>query len=304
MPTSHLELNACLLRYFEYLGKDLSANTIAAYTKDGMHFYAFWKANGTMDVTRALLISYFDQLALEYAFASIARKYIAIRHVLNLHDIVLSQQDQVAIKMALSKHKRVLGSKQKQAKAFRIEEFKAAIEKIDVSTWKGCRNKALLLLGFVTASRRSELCYLKRSDITFCNGYAIISLSRSKTNPYGELEQKAVFAAEEERYCPIQSLKDWLLYVPDDAETPLFFAKHSHSKALSNQSVNRIVKKVLGDAYSAHSLRVSFVTIAKRNNVQDSEILQQTKHKDSKMIARYTQLDNIIDHNAAKKLGL
>ena len=72
---------------------------------------------------------------------------------------------------------------------------------------------------------------------------------------------------------------------------------------LTDQSIGAIVKKHVGDRFSAHSMRASFVTTAKLNGADDSEIMQQTKHKTSAMIRRYTRLDSIKQHNAAKKLG-
>jgi hypothetical protein len=46
------------------------------------------------------------------------------------------------------------------------------------------------------------------------------------------------------------------------------------------------------------------VTVAKLAGADDSEVMNQTKHKTSEMIRRYTRLDNIRQHNAAQKLGL
>ena len=73
---------------------------------------------------------------------------------------------------------------------------------------------------------------------------------------------------------------------------------------LLKKTVNDLVKKNLGEKYSAHSLRASFITIAKLNGADDSEVMRQTKHKTSAMIIRYTRLENIKQHNAAMKLGL
>ena len=69
-------------------------------------------------------------------------------------------------------------------------------------------------------------------------------------------------------------------------------------------TVYTTVKKYLGTRYSAHSLRASFITIAKTNGADDSEIMRQSKHKTSQMIQRYTRIDDIKKHNATTKLGL
>jgi hypothetical protein len=51
-------------------------------------------------------------------------------------------------------------------------------------------------------------------------------------------------------------------------------------------------------------LRASFVTVSKLNGADDSKVMNQTKHKTSAMIRRYTRLDNVRQHNSAKELGL
>ena len=43
------------------------------------------------------------------------------------------------------------------------------------------------------------------------------------------------------------------------------------------------------------------MTVAKLNGADDAEIMNQTKHKSSAMIRRYTRLDNVRQHNAKKK---
>ncbi len=55
---------------------------------------------------------------------------------------------------------------------------------------------------------------------------------------------------------------------------------------------------------SVHSLRASFVTIAKLNGADYSQIIQQTKHRTRTMIDRYTRMNQVVRHNTAMKLGL
>lgn len=68
--------------------------------------------------------------------------------------------------------------------------------------------------------------------------------------------------------------------------------------------VNRLVKQHLGEAYSAHSLRASFITVAKLNGQSNEFIKNQTKQKTDEMISRYTRLTDVIAYNAAQSLEL
>ncbi|NEU70259.1 hypothetical protein GK091_25505 [Spirosoma agri] len=51
-------------------------------------------------------------------------------------------------------------------------------------------------------------------------------------------------------------------------------------------------------------MRASFVTIAKANEADDLEVMNQTKHRTTTMIQRYDRRRNIRKHNASGKLGL
>ena len=82
------------------------------------------------------------------------------------------------------------------------------------------------------------------------------------------------------------------------------FGSHSFNFRTKLLTEAIIVQRYLGASYTAHSLRASLVTVAKLAGANDSEVMNQTKHKTSEMIRRYTRLDNVRQHNAAQKLGL
>ena len=73
---------------------------------------------------------------------------------------------------------------------------------------------------------------------------------------------------------------------------------------LSDEWVYRLVRACFGNEFTAHSLRSTFVTVAKENGADDREIQNQTKHKTSAMIARYDRRRNVRKYNAQGKLGL
>ena len=53
------------------------------------------------------------------------------------------------------------------------------------SDFKGLRDRALLLLGFAGAFRRSELVALDVADLQFCDGGLRVTIRRSKTDQEG-----------------------------------------------------------------------------------------------------------------------
>ncbi len=53
---------------------------------------------------------------------------------------------------------------------------------------------------------------------------------------------------------------------------------------MSDGSVRQIVRRYLGENFTAHSLRASFVTVARRNGASTTEIMRQTGHKTETMV--------------------
>ena len=218
-----------------------------------------------------------------------------------------SPTDDKQFKIFMDGVRRVHGVRQKQASAFSLVQLKQLVRSLNVQTLTGLRDRAMLLLGFTGAFRRSELTALNVQDLRFIEECLVVSLGKSKTNQMGDYEEKAIFYSPEPAVCPIRSLKAWLEQL-ERSEGPIFVmlrkGNRLTTRRLSDQSINTVVQRYLGPGYTAHSLRASFVTVAKLNGADDSKIMNQTKHKTSAMIRRYTRLDNVQQHNAAKELGL
>jgi site-specific recombinase XerD len=218
-----------------------------------------------------------------------------------------SPTDDKKFKVLMDGIARVKGVRQKQAPAFTLAYFKRTVKHIDTKSLAGMRDRAVLLLGFTGAFRRSELVALNVEDLSFSEEGLIVNLTKSKTNQLGQAEEKAIFYSPEFKLCPIRSLQAWVQRLGRTSGAVFVSLRKGErltEQRLSDKHVNAIVQRYLGDKYSAHSLRASFVTVAKLAGADDSEVMNQTKHKTSEMIRRYTRLDNVRQHNAAQKLGL
>ncbi len=246
-----------------------------------------------------------------HSLATIKRHLAAIRkaHQLGGHPMPATMD---ALNIVMEGIARTLGKRQDQAPAFTVEELKHAIRRIDLETTAGLRDRALLLVGFAGAFRRSELVDLNIEQLEFTERALLVHLAKSKTNQYGAVEDKAIFYAPSMDFCPVRCLRAWLnllgrttgpLFVKIPRAAPGQMAVPSE-KRLSDISINKLVQKRLGSGYSAHSLRVSFVTVAVLNGQSHKAIKNQTKQKTDAMIERYTQLNNVVSYNAAQSLGL
>ena len=89
--------------------------------------------------------------------ATIQRHFSAIKKAHVLRGLACPTND-AQFKVLLDDISRVHGIRQKQAPAFTLNQLKRLVRELDTVT--GLRNRAVLLLGFTGAFRRSELAAL------------------------------------------------------------------------------------------------------------------------------------------------
>ena len=172
---------------------------------------------------------------------------------------------------------------------------------------KGIRDRALVLLGFAGALRRSELVALDVQDVQFVKEGLIIQIRRSKTDQTGEGRKIAVPRG---RFgiCPVNAVEAWL-NTATIAAGPLFRPIMKNGlvcgKRLSSQAVALILKGYAAavglDAanISGHSLRAGLVTSAAMAGVSTWKIKAQTGHKSDVMVARYIRNADLFHDNAS-----
>ncbi len=105
-------------------------------------------------------------------------------------------------------HRRTLGSALDQKNAAITAELRAMVDTLSPSTPIGVRDRALLLVGFAGAFRRSELVSLDVADVAFAADGLIVQLRRSKTDQEGEGERSVCRSGR------IRSLARSALYAP------------------------------------------------------------------------------------------
>ena len=290
------------------LGLEGAVNTQRAYKSDLKDFNEWCEINGQIPfpVSPETLAAYVSHLADSCKWATINRRLAAISKLHQLNNLETPTQNRI-FRIVMEGIKRSKGIRQKQAPAFKLNILKKLLRDFDIETKANLRNKALLLLGFTGAFRRSELVALNVEDLNFTEEGLIVSMQKSKTNQYGDYEEKAIFYSPESVLCPIRTLQAWVKTLEKTSDA-LFVRVRKGDRItkdrLTDKTVNDLVKTYFGEEFSAHSLRASFITIAKINGADDSEIMRQSKHKTSAMIQRYTRIEDIKKHNAGMKLGL
>jgi integrase len=176
----------------------------------------------------------------------------------------------------------------------------------------GRRDRALLLLGFAGAFRRSELVGLNRGDLDFRTEGLAVTIRRGKTDQEGHGHQVAICYGADPQTCPIRAVKAWLTVGITDG--PLFrgIAKGGRigPARLSDKAVALIVKRTAQAAgrdpalYAGHSLRSGFATTAAGNGASEAAIMLQTGHRSVQVVRGYIRAGGLFIGTAAAKLGL
>jgi site-specific recombinase XerD len=177
---------------------------------------------------------------------------------------------------------------------------------------KGTRDRALLLVGFAGAFRRSELAGIDAEHLEFVPEGMVVTLPRSKTDQEGAGREVGIPFGHEET-CPVRALDAWLAAAGIEAG-PAFRPVNRHGQAaagrLSGRSVALVVKHYIAAigkdpaAYAGHSLRSGHVTEAARQGVQERDIMEQTGHRSTATLRRYIHKGSLFRDNSAAALGL
>jgi integrase len=177
----------------------------------------------------------------------------------------------------------------------------------------GTRDRALLLLGFAGAFRRSELVALDRRDLQITSAGITVTLRRSKTDQEGAGRKVGIPYGSRPHTCPVRSLLAWL----EDSritEGPVFrrMNRHGHllPHRLSDRGVARIVQRCAEAAgldpalYAGHSLRAGHSTSAAMAGASERSIMKQTGHTSAAMVRKYIRMASLFQENSAADLGL
>lgn len=181
------------------------------------------------------------------------------------------------------------------------------------STRKGIRDRAILLLGFAGAFRRSELTALDVADLAFGDDGITVTLRRSKTDQEG-VGRKVGIPRGRNGLCPVRAVRAWLESAGSPTVGPLFVGMTRHSKLtgrrLDGKDIAILIKSAATAAgleasrFSGHSLRAGLVTTAARAGKSERAIMDQTGHKSAAMVRRYIRDAGLFDDNAADGIGL
>lgn len=291
-----------------------SENTLNAYESDWDDFSAWCKYNHLIDLPAEpeTIVNYINDLA-DHAKANTAsRRLSAISENHAAAGFTENNPTRAGlVKNAIEAIRREKGTMQKGKTPILLEDIEDLEVFFDENDIAGIRDKALILLGFSGAFRRSELVKINKEDLTFTREGLIILIENSKSDQLGEGAYLAIPYNPNRKICAVAALQNWIA-VSNIKNGPIFrpFTKNRNIRQtrLSDKSVALIVKKYVElsglnkEDFSGHSLRRGFATSAAQHDVDEFSIMQQTRHKSEKMVRRYIEQGNMFKNNALNKM--
>lgn len=220
----------------------------------------------------------------------------------------------ISVRHCMSGLRRSHGVAQERKRPLLPDDLRIIVESMP-DTLIGWRNRALFLLAFAGAFRRSEVIDLRVEDVEVCKEGLIVFLRKSKTDqemagrkigiPYGAYLET----------CPVRNYQAWLeksaihdgfifrrihksgKILPDHVDDAYYamMLKQSVIDAGLDVDVNQI---------SGHSMRSGLVTAATLAGKSEQVIMKQTGHRSSATLQRYIRDANLFRQNAAAGIGL
>lgn len=314
----------------EYAKNSKAKNTRLAYQSDWNDFYHWCKAKylSVLPADPSTVAAYLSDRATNpwmnrkgetrgpLKVSTLERRLTTISQVHKLANKPFDRQHPT-IQETWKGIRNIHGVAQNRKKPILVEDLREMIENIPIEKYgklhlKGLRDRAILLIGFSGAFRRSELVAICMKDIVTTRDGVVITLKRSKTDQMGEGRDIGIPYGSNPITCPVRAIRDWLIESHIE-EGPLFRSIDRHGnisrKAITHHSVALMIKnnpflKGRSEFFSGHSLRAGFATTAAIAGVPEHMIMRQTGHKKSDTIKKYIRIGNIWKENAASKIGL
>ncbi len=291
-----------------YVQAATAENTRRAYRAGIKHFLA---QGGGLPATPAMVVDYLKALATSHNPRTLEQRMVHLRQWHKLSGHPDPTQDPT-VKKTIRGIARLHGQAKHQALALRLDVLDQLMLHLkEQDSLIAVRNRALILVGFFGALRRSELVSLKWEQVEFVKEGMIITLPRSKTDQVGE-GAPCVIPFGNELRCPVRALLAW--QKASRVWEGAIFRRLSKTGTvrktpISSQYVSCILKQLVkeaglpnSDAYSAHSLRRGFATESSRLGAPLAAIKQHGRWKSTKIVIEYIEAGRQFEDSAVSVL--
>jgi site-specific recombinase XerD len=271
-------------------------STRKAYGTDFRLFAVYCDARGvgSLPALPETVAAYLASEAQSAKPSTISRRLAAIRYAHKLAGLD-APTDQETVKATMRGIRRTLGgSKNKKTPAVAPQVVRMVAHM--PAGLIGLRDRAVLLLGFAGAFRRSELVALDVADLAENQTGLVVNVRGSKTDQ--ERQGEIIAIARGRVTCPVEALRVWLHAARIEAGPifrPIDRGGTVRDLRLTCRSVANIVKAgaeragLDSTSYSGHSLRSGFLTSAAGNGASIFKMMDVSRHKSVDTLRGYVR---------------
>jgi site-specific recombinase XerD len=305
-------------RVANYLEQGLAPATRRAYASDLRHFDRWCTATGrrALPADPETVAEYLAELAEQSKASTLQRRLSAISQAHQFAGLE-SPTWHPAVRATLKGIRRSLASSAPERaraqgkEALTVAQLLAMVALLPDDP-RGHRDRALLLLGFASGLRRSELVALDVADLAWQPEGLVLRIDRSKTDQEGAGRRVGVPVGSGAATCPVAATRAWLA-TSGVAEGPVFRSIDRYGNLggrLSDRSVALTVKRAAQAAgfdpetVAGHSLRAGLATAAARAGKSERMIAAQTGHASMAVLRGYIRDGSLFRDNAADGIGL
>jgi integrase len=297
-----------------YARQSLAPSTLRAYRTAWALFETWCQGQGlaALPASPETVAGHLVSLASTHRRATLAKRLSAIGQYHRLAGQPFAV-DHPVIHHTLRGIHRQHGAPARQAAALTTAEIKRLLATCGTRP-VDLRDRALLLLGYAGALRRSELVAVELAHLSFTAEGVRLLIPRSKTDRSGQGAEIGIPFGAQAETCPVRALQDWLRLV-DGGRVLRKVSRWGTVEAggLHPDAVRQILARrakaagltVSGwERLSPHGLRAGFITEAYRAGARDEDIMEHTRHRDVKTMRSYVRRAGLVGKSPAKLLGL
>jgi len=283
----------------EYQAESIAPATLRAY-RSALKDFAAWcseRETAPIPATAETVAAYLAALADRgLSVSTVTQRAGAIRWAHESADLGSPTASKTVRATLAGIRRRVGVAPKRQKAAATTDRLRAMLSHATGDDVKTLRDRALLLVGFAMAARRSELVALDVADLEERDGGLLVRIRRSKTDQEGAGQEVAILPGAERGTCPIRALCAWMDAAGIESGR-VFRSVDRHGRigeGLSGRAVAGIVKGYATKAgldgdFSGHSLRSGFVTSAAERGQRAEAIAEHTRHASTDMVRTYTR---------------
>ena len=297
-----------------YARRSKAENTLKAYRSDWTAFETFCRGRElpSLPAAPATVAAYVAEAARTVKANTVERRLTAISQAHQFAGCANPVEDKL-VRTVMAGIRRVKGTAQQGKEPLSPD----VLRKMFAGTpddLRTTRDRALLLVGFAGALRRSELVGLRFDHVRFTDDGLVVTIPKSKTDQEGEGQTVGIPYGSHPERCPVRALAAWLER-SNITYGCLFpgigrWGGEVTGKAICDHQLAKIIKRLVvragldPAAYSGHSLRSGLATSAAEGGASERAIMDQTRHRSLKQVRKYIRRGSLFQDNAAARSGL